>query len=122
MYDRKTAKWAWLIMFIGFNIFYFSMLLLGWEGMPRRYYDYLPQFRTLHLTATFGSWILITGLIIMFGNFFHALFKGEKAADNPWGGATLEWQIPSPPPTENFEKIPIIQRGPYDFKELGRNG
>jgi cytochrome c oxidase subunit 1 len=116
MYDRKRAKWAWLVMFIGFNIFYFSMLLLGWEGMPRRYYDYLPQFRTLHLTATFGSWILIAGLIIMFGNFFHALFKGEKAANNPWGGATLEWQIPSPPPTENFEKIPVVERGPYDFR------
>jgi cytochrome c oxidase subunit 1 len=52
----------------------------------------------------------------MFGNLFHALFKGEKARDNPWGSATLEWQIPSPPPTENFEKIPIVERGPYEFR------
>jgi cytochrome c oxidase subunit 1 len=98
------------------------MLLLGWEGMPRRYYDYLPQFRNLHLTATVGSWILITGLIVMFANLFRGLFKGEKAGDNPWGGATLEWQIPSPPPTENFEKIPVVKKGPYDFKELEKNG
>jgi cytochrome c oxidase subunit I len=117
MYSRRAAKWAWLIMLIGFNIFFFSMLLLGWGGMPRRYYDYLPQFRTLHLTATFGSWILIAGLIIMFTNLFRGLFRGEKAGDNPWGAATLEWQIPSPPPTENFDKIPLVKRGPYDFKE-----
>jgi cytochrome c oxidase subunit 1 len=122
MYNRKTAKIAWVIMFVGFNVFYFSMLLLGWEGMPRRYYDYLPQFRTLHLTATFGSWILIAGLIVMFANLFRGLFKGEKAEDNPWDAATLEWQIPSPPPSENFEKIPVIQHGPYDFKEFDQNG
>jgi cytochrome c oxidase subunit I len=122
MYSRKIAIRAWVIMLIGFNIFYFSMLLLGWEGMPRRYYDYLPQFRTLHLTATFGSWILVAGLILMFSNLFRGLFKGEKAEDNPWDAATLEWQIPSPPPTGNFEKIPLIQHGPHDFKELENNG
>jgi len=122
MYNRKTATMAWVIMFVGFNIFYFSMLLLGWEGMPRRYYDYLPQFRTLHLTATFGSWILIAGLIAMFANLFRGLFKGERAENNPWGAATLEWQISSPPPTENFEEIPVIQHGPYDFKEFTRHG
>ena len=116
MYNPKPAKLAWLILLIGFNIFYFSMLLLGWEGMPRRYYDYLPQFRTLHLTATFGSWVLIAGLLVMFANLFRGLFKGEKAEDNPWGGATLEWQIPSPPPKENFEKIPVVEKGPYEYR------
>jgi cytochrome c oxidase subunit 1 len=122
MYSREMAKWAWLVLFVGFNIFYFSMLLLGWNGMPRRYYDYLPEFRTLHLTATFGSWILTAGLILMFWNLFMGLLKGKKATGNLWGAATLEWQIPSPPPTENFENIPIVKRGPYDFKELERNG
>jgi cytochrome c oxidase subunit 1 len=52
----------------------------------------------------------------MFGNLFHGLFKGEKAEDNPWGGATLEWRIPSPPPTENFVKIPKVEQGPYEFR------
>jgi cytochrome c oxidase subunit 1 len=74
------------------------------------------------MTATFGSWILIFGLIAMFGNLFRALFKGQKAEDNPWGAATLEWQIPSPPPAENFEKLPVVKRGPYDFKEFDQNG
>ncbi len=116
MYDWKRAARAWLILFIGFNVLYFPMLILGWEGMPRRYYDYPPQFHTLHLISTIGSWILIAGLIWIFFNLFQALRKGERAGDNPWGGATLEWQIPSPPPMENFEKIPTVEKGPYEFK------
>ena len=116
MYNWKRAAWGWLILFIGFNVLYFPMLILGWEGMPRRYYDYPPQFHTLHLISTIGSWILIAGLILIFYNLFQALRKGPRAEDNPWGGATLEWQIPSPPPTENFENIPIVERGPYEFQ------
>jgi cytochrome c oxidase subunit 1 len=116
MYDWKKATWAWLILFIGFNVLYFPMLILGWEGMPRRYYDYPPQFHTLHLISTIGSWILIAGLIWIFFNLLQALRKGQKAGDNPWGGATLEWQIPSPPPMNNFEKIPTVKKGPYEFR------
>jgi cytochrome c oxidase subunit 1 len=52
----------------------------------------------------------------MFSNLFYSLFRGKKGEDNPWGGATLEWQIPSPPPRENFEKIPVVEKGPYDFR------
>lgn len=116
MYNWKRAAWGWLILFIGFNVLYFPMLILGWEGMPRRYYDYPPQFHTLHLISTIGSWILIAGLILIFYNLFQALRKGPRAEDNPWGGATLEWQIPSPPPTENFENIPTVEKGPYEFQ------
>ena len=116
MYNKKIATIAWMIIFIGFNILYFPMFILGVRGMPRRYYDYLPEFHTEHLISTIGSWILISGLILMFSNLINALFKGEKADINPWGGTTLEWQIPSPPPPENFEKIPIVEHGPYVFK------
>ena len=120
MFGRMVReKWvyvAWFFLFIGFNTLYFPMLILGWEGMPRRYYDYLPQFHTLHLISTIGSWILITGLVLLFVNLFHSMFKGEKIGENPWGGATLEWQISSPPPMENFEKIPVVEKGPYEYK------
>ena len=115
MYHWRQAVWGWLILTIGFNLLYFPMLILGWEGMPRRYYDYPPQFHTLHLISTIGSWILIAGLIWIFLNLFQGYRKGEKAGGNPWGAATLEWQTSSPPPTENFEKIPIVERGPYEF-------
>jgi len=117
MYHKKIPYLAWALLFVGFNTLYFPMLLLGWEGMPRRYFDYLPQFHTLQFVSTVGSWILIAGLILMFGNLIHALFKGQKAEDNPWGGATLEWQISSPPPTENFYEIPRVERGPYEYSK-----
>jgi len=115
MYRKKISYLAWAVIFVGFNTLYFPMLILGWEGMPRRYYDYLAPFHTLQLISTIGSWILIAGLILMFVNLFYSIFKGERVGDNPWGGATLEWQIPSPPIRENFEKIPTVTRGPYDY-------
>jgi cytochrome c oxidase subunit 1 len=68
-----------------------------------------------------GSWIMVGGLGMMFGNLIHGFFRGKKAEDNPWGGATLEWQIPSPPSAENFEEIPVVTRGPYVFKEKHGN-
>lgn len=116
MYSEKIAKCGWAVIFIGFNILYFPMFVLGWQGMPRRYYDHLPQFHTGHLISTIGSWILAAGMIIMFANLINSFFKGKKAGKNPWGGTTLEWQISSPPPPENFEKIPIIKYGPYEYE------
>jgi cytochrome c oxidase subunit 1 len=115
MYHKKIPYLAWALLFVGFNTLYFPMLVLGWQGMPRRYFDYLPQFHTLQFISTIGSWILIAGLILMFGNLIHALFKGQRAEDNPWGGATLEWGISSPPPAKNFDVIPRVERGPYEY-------
>ncbi len=116
MYNRMVSKVAWLLMFIGFNVLYFPMMIMGWQGMPRRYYDYLPEFHTGQLISTIGSWILTAGLILLAVNLIRALTKGEKAEANPWGGVTLEWKVPSPPPLENFEEIPQIDHGAYEFK------
>ncbi len=116
LYKEKPAKLALLFLFIGFNMLYFSMFVLGWEGMPRRYYDYLPRFNGPNLVSTIGSWIRATGLIIMFGNLIRSLFTGKPAGDNPWEAASLEWQTSSPPPTENFEAVPVVTKGPYEFR------
>jgi len=118
MYNKKVAIAAWFPLFIGFNGLYFTMLVLGVMGMPRRYYDHLPQFHTGHVIATVGSWFLTVGLLMLFSNFVMALFKGRKAEANPWGGVTLEWTVPSPPPTENFEEIPTIAGPPYEFNPV----
>ncbi|MFI5396923.1 MAG: cbb3-type cytochrome c oxidase subunit I [Candidatus Binatia bacterium] len=120
MYNRRVATVAWFPLFIGFNVLYFTMLVLGWEGMPRRYYDHLPQYHSLHVVATVGSWFLVSGILILLGNFVVALFKGEKAEMNPWGGISLEWTIPSPPPVENFEEVPTITQSPYHFNPVVR--
>jgi len=119
-YREKPALIAWGLMFIGFNILYFSMKVLGMKGMPTRYYDYLPEFAGLYLASTIGSWILAIGLVIMLVNLFRGLLKGEPFEGNPWGGATLEWSIPTPPPTENFSEDPVVTHGPYDFSGTGR--
>ncbi len=116
MVHQRIPYLAWALLFVGFNMLYFPMLILGWQGMPRRYFDYLPQFHSLQILSTVGSWILIGGLMLMFGTLIHSLFKGEKAGENPWGGATLEWQIPSPPPKENFTEVPRVERGPYEYR------
>jgi cytochrome c oxidase subunit 1 len=118
MYNRKLAKIAFWFVFIGFNFLYFPMLVMGWLGMPRRYYDYLPQFHPYHLTSTIGSWILIIGLILMFYNLFKSLKSGPVITEkNMWGGETLEWQIDTPPIHENFTEIPVIVERPYMYKD-----
>jgi cytochrome c oxidase subunit 1 len=119
MYDKKVANLSWGIMFVGFNILYFSMMVVGLRGMPRRYYDYVPEYTVLNVMATVGSWILAAGLILMFVNLLRGVLRGEPAGDNPWKAATLEWSIPSPPPAENFAQDPVVTHGPYDFKEAG---
>ena len=83
--------------------------------MPRRYYDYLPQYIDLNVVATVGSWILVAGLLLMFVNLFRGARYGTAAGANPWGGLTLEWTLPSPLPPENFAVIPEVDHGPYDY-------
>ena len=119
MYDEFKAKIGWLVLFIGFNVLYFSMFILGYHGMPRRYFDYPPQYVTGHLVSTVGSWIVAAGLIIIFSNLVRSAVKGKKAPANPWNGKTLEWLIPSPPPAENFTKLPVIRGDRYDVKRKG---
>jgi len=116
MYHQLPSKIAWFLIFVGFNTTYFPMFVLGWRGMPRRYYDYLPEYQNLHVLSTVGSWILIAGIIIMLVNLIQSMKRGRICdAKDPWGGGrTLEWTVPSPPPLENFDEIPTITRGAYD--------
>ena len=117
MYNRKVANYSLLFLFIGFNTLFFPMFVLGYEGMPRRYFDYLPQYADLQHLSIVGSWILVAALFTMIGNLVAAAFRGKTAPSNPWGAMTLEWQVASPPPKENFGEIPEVRRGPYDFRE-----
>jgi len=116
MYNESWAKVACLFLFLGFNTLYFPMFILGWQGLPRRYYDYPPEFQGLNVVSTVGSWIVAVGLILLFTNLLRSARKGAPAGMNPWGGTTLEWQTTSPPPEENFEEIPVVTEGPYVYK------
>jgi len=115
MYNNKMASIAAVINFIGFNVLYFPQFVIGIQGMPRRYFDYLPEFQTGHIISTIGAFILLGGLILMVYTLVQGVRKGEKAPANPWMGSTLEWQLPSPPSVENFDEAPVIKKNPYDY-------
>jgi cytochrome c oxidase subunit 1 len=115
MLSEKLARWGWLLMFIGFNLTFLVQFYMGFKGMPRRWAQYPPQYQTLNIVSTVGSWILAGGILIMFSNFVRGLFRGDPAPANPWKGLTLEWHTASPPPTENFEKIPVVTDWPYGY-------
>lgn len=117
MYNKVVAKAGFWVLFTGFNLLYFPMFVMGWLGMPRRYYDYLPEFQIYHMISTVGSWVLITGLLIMFINLFNALKNGKKVTEqNIWNGETLEWTTPTPPYLFNFKEVPTVESGPYEYK------
>ena len=114
MYNESVGKVSWAITFIGFNMTFFIQFFLGSKGMPRRYYNYLPEFRPYHAFSTVGSWVLGLGFMITAYCLLSAMKSGKKAGDNPWGGTTLEWKTSSPPPVENFTYEPTVTAGPYD--------
>ncbi len=116
LYSELVGKIAAVTIFVGFNLTFFTQLILGARGMPRRYADYAAEFQGLHVLSTSGSYILAIGLFIAAGNLIYSLFKGKRAPANPWGAATLEWtHTSSPPIPHNFTRTPIVTRGPYDF-------
>jgi cytochrome c oxidase subunit I len=115
MHDEFKAKVGFVFVFIGFNVTFMSQFIMGSRGMPRRYYDYLPQYEPFHRASTIGSWILGVGLFLTAYTLLEALWKGKKAPRNPWGSAGYEWMTDTPPCLANFHTTPIITRGPYDY-------
>ncbi len=120
MYNFRRANISCLILFAGFNTLYFPMFIMGLQGMPRRYADYLPQFEHMQMVSTVGSWILLAGMLLMVVNLWRGMRSGPLAGDNPWGAASLEWRTSSPPPHHNFSEEPKITGGPYDFEGIRR--
>ena len=115
LYSELWGKVSCVLIFIGFNVTFLPQFVLGIQGMPRRYHDYLPQYTHLNVISTVGSWFIGTGFLIMIIYLIWSLFKGKTASSNPWGAKTLEWQIESPPTTYNFHKTPVITEGPYEY-------
>jgi cytochrome c oxidase subunit 1 len=118
LYDFRKAYVAIIVLTVGFVIHYMPMLVVGLQGMPRRYYDYLPQFEPANAFAGYGSYLMLAGIVLMFYNLLRSLKNGDRAPADPWGGTTLEWSLPSPPPLHNFEAQPAIRAYPYDFSDV----
>jgi cytochrome c oxidase subunit 1 len=102
LYDAYSAGWGATLLFAGFNLLYLPLMILGVQGMPRRYYDYVPHFKQLNALSTIGSWVLAVGLFIVVYNLLHSLRFGLRVKQDPWRGRSLEWTTATPPPTENF--------------------
>jgi cytochrome c oxidase subunit 1 len=115
MYNEFQAKTAAVLIFIGFNVTFLPQFIMGSQGMPRRYYNYIDQFTIFHQTSTIGSYLLGVGFLLIAYYLMKSLFTGEKAGSNPWGSRGLEWQATSPPDFHNFDHTPVVINGPYDY-------
>jgi cytochrome c oxidase subunit 1 len=114
-YPEGWARFAVLVIFIGFNLTFFPQFLLGYLGMPRRYHAYPEEFQVLNVMSSAGASILGTGVLIPMIYFLWSMRYGKIAASNPWMLPGLEWQTTSPPPTENFEITPVVTWEAYEF-------
>jgi cytochrome c oxidase subunit I+III len=119
MYHEGWGKASFWLTFVGTNITFFPMHILGLDGMPRRNYTYGPEmgWTGLNLIETLGAYLLALGLLSVFVNLAVSLFKGAPAGNDPFGGDTLEWSTTSPPPAYNYAVIPKVS-SPYSMWDI----
>jgi cytochrome c oxidase subunit 1 len=111
MMDDALGKLNFWLLFIGFNITFFPMHVLGLEGMPRRVYTYPDNmgWNTLNLVASAGALLLVLGGALFVYNVVRSYNWGLISSENPWGADTLEWSVSSPPPVYNFLHVPVVE-------------
>lgn len=116
LYNERFAKFTFWLLFFGFNLTFIPQFILGIEGMPRRYYSYLPQFSSMHQLSTIGAYFNGIGYTLAILNLAYAAIWGTKrATGNPYNALGLEWQAPSPPPHDNFVTPPVVTGTSYDY-------
>lgn len=117
MYPERTAQVAAIGVFVGFNLTFLPQFVMGSRGMPRRYWDYDPEYKIFHQLSTVGAFILGLSLFAMVCYLIWSFIYGEKAPKNPWGATTLEWEAPTPPTVFNFPEPPEIPEL-YNYDDL----
>jgi cytochrome c oxidase subunit 1 len=118
MYPEWWGKLAAATIFVGFNLTFFPLFVVGYLGMPRRYHSYPQEFQVLNVMSSAGASILAVGYILPLIYLLWSLKYGEVAGDNPFRATGLEWRTPSPPPTENFLETPVVTWDAYDYSSL----
>jgi cytochrome c oxidase subunit I len=111
MLSERLGRWAFWLIFVGFNLTFFPMHILGLQGMPRRVYTYQPEmpWHGLNLFVSISSLILMSGFLVFFIDVIRSARRGLPAGPNPWAAPTLEWATSSPPPSYNFLRLPIVR-------------
>ena len=115
MYPELWGQVAAVMIFFGFNLTFAPQFILGYEGMPRRYGSYAPEFQVLNVLSSSGAVMLAVAYLLPLGYLAWSLVRGERAPSNPWDATGLEWQTQSPPRTENFAVTPSVTHPPYDY-------
>jgi cytochrome c oxidase subunit I len=118
MYPEAWGRLSAMIVFIGFNLTFFPQFILGYMGMPRRYWQYPPEFQVLNVLSTAGSSILAVGYLLPMIYLLWSLRYGKLAGNNPWSASGLEWMTQSPPTTFNFDETPEVTWEAYDYEHL----
>ncbi|MFL5819784.1 MAG: cytochrome c oxidase subunit I [Solirubrobacteraceae bacterium] len=115
MYDETLGKIHFWMTFIGFNLTFGPMHVIGLEGMPRRVADYAEKFAGWNLFISIASFFVGLSTLVFVYNMVASWRHGPRAEANPWRGLTLEWQVSSPPPIFNFDTVPTVVGGPYEY-------
>jgi cytochrome c oxidase subunit 1 len=117
LYPGGLSKLSALLVFVGFNLTFFPQFILGYLGMPRRYWTYPPEFQVWNVLSTAGASVLGVGYLLPACYLLWSIFYGEKASANPWGAKGLEWETTSPPPTYNFDHPVVVTEDAYNYSE-----
>ena len=115
IYPEKLGQLGAIVTYIGFNLTFFPQFVMGYLGMPRRYFSYPDEFQIYHLLSSAGATILGAGYLLPVIYFIWSLRHGPKAPANPWGATGLEWQTTSPPLKHNFRETPVVTGPPYQY-------
>src|SRR6476620_8194122 len=115
MYDETLGKLHFWISFVTFNTTFGPMHLIGIDGMPRRVADYADQYASWNLFISISAFIFGASFFIFLYNMISSWRFGPPAPANPWNAHTIEWQVSSPPPIFNFDELPTVVGGPYEY-------
>jgi cytochrome c oxidase subunit I len=115
-FNERLAKWHFWLMFVSFNSTFMPLFVLGMKGMPRRVSAYAPNLQGLNVWVSISAFVLGFSMLIFLANTVYSLiFVRKKAAQNPWHSKSIEWQIPTPVPVNNFDQLPVFDSDPYPY-------
>jgi len=115
--DETMGRISFWLVFLGVQVTFLAMFVSGFKGMPRRYSSYSMIFEHANFVTTIGAYMIMSGMLVLLGAVVRSWNHGEPSGPNPWHANSLEWMVPTPPPLENFDVLPVITEDPYNYRE-----